>query len=342
MSGRIVPPEPLRSLVRDSRRGEATTFGIWGGLLTLGAGGFCLYLAYYVLHRASIYGELRVRGEEWIAAIVGLVLFGVGLLLAAVAWQSATEKDDAGPLGDPATRIVGVRRVVNNAGRWLAIRLEGGGELRLKFRALVPDENAEIAALEAVERLPQWKGPPPHARASALSSGRALAAVREQIAALPGPADGKRTALDGTWAQIAHAMRTAGLTLTSHVEEGVTLDPTPKSPIRADFTTRGARAFYFRKPETGLQTLQVVGDAAPEVFNDILNIGYVPVLHAKIPTMLESGDRAAILRALGAIEFVHAGQPGNYYRAQLTALAVNADPEIRAAAIRAGGVPSAS
>lgn len=314
--------------------------GIWGAILTLGAGAFSVYLAYYVLHRASIYGELSVRMEEIIPFGIGLLLFVGGLALAFGAYQSLTTLDHPGLLADPATKIVGVRRVVNRGGRFLAIKLESGIEIRWKFTALLVDEKAEIAAVGAVELLPQWVGRAVAGaapRKAPMSQEAALAAIRADIAARPGPDDGKRIAVDAPFSQIAHAMQTAGLTLKSHMEEGVALDPKPRDPIRAEYVANGARAIYVRSGDTGLQTVQVVGEHAAAVFNDILNIGYLPVLEGKIAPMLESGDRAAILRALGAIEFVHAGKPGRFYADALASLSAHPDPEIRDAALRAGG-----
>ena len=63
-------------------------------------------------------------------------------------------------------------------------------------------------------------------------------------------------------------------------------------------------------------------------------------LDSKIAPMLESGDRAQILRALGALEFVYAGKPGKYHQTALARLAAHADPELRAAALRARAPPS--
>ena len=47
---------------------------------------------------------------------------------------------------------------------------------------------------------------------------------------------------------------------------------------------------------------------------------------------------AEVIRALGAIEFVHNGNPGNYYRAPMERLAQSPDPEIQLAAQRALGL----
>lgn len=192
-----------------------------------------------------------------------------------------------------------------------------------------------VSAPGATTGAPPQGGAPVASRVPARAGDDASRAIREVIARNPRPDEGRRAAASAPFAQIAHAMESAGLRLVSHIEQGVTLDPKPRDPIRADYAANGADAFYFRNAETGLQTVQVVGPRANEVFNDILNVGYLPVLHSKIDPMLRSESRADVIRALGAVEFMYAGNPGKYYRDDLLRLAQHADPEIRAAAARA-------
>ncbi len=182
--------------------------------------------------------------------------------------------------------------------------------------------------------LPSTSGAPGATRSEGASAD-ADRAIHDAIARNPRPDEGRRTAADAPFAQIARAMEMAGLRLVSHIEEGVVLDPKPRNPIRADYSTNGANALYLRDAQTGLQTVQVVGPRADLVFNDILNVGYLPVLHSKIAPMLQSQNRADVIRALGAVAFVHAGNPGKFYRDDLLRLAQHTDPEIREAAVRA-------
>jgi hypothetical protein len=172
---------------------------------------------------------------------------------------------------------------------------------------------------------------PADGRAALRASGDAW------LAAPPSPTQGRRIAVDAPFSQVLHAMRVAGLRLVSHLEEGPSSNGPPKDPVRADFLSEGARAVYAKCPETGLQTVQVVGTRADFTFNDILNLGYLPVLGSKIGRMLDSPDRRDVLVALGAITFVHAGEAGRLYGEQLVRLTGHPDPSVRDAARRAAG-----
>ena len=331
-------PPVLTALVRDSNRSSLTLLGGAGTVATLIGGGVSAYLVWYVARRAMNYGMFSLRVTEGIAGLAFGALLLLGLALLGSAFLTLRDLDNPGILGDPQKRIVDVRRWARRDGRFLVIKFENGAELSLKFTSLLPNEQAELAALNAVLALPQWKGSAPAAAPAPLRAAEARRNLDAMLASMPKPDEGKRTAVDAPFASILHAMREAGLKLESHMNEGVDLSPTPQNPIRADFATQGARALYFRSSKTGLQTVQVYGENAPNVFNDILNIGYLPVLQGKLPAMLESQDRAEVIRALGAIEFVHNGNPGNYYRAPMERLAQSPDPEIQLAAKRALGL----
>ena len=331
-------PSVLTALVRDSNRSSATLTGVWGLIATVLGGGTLAYAIYYVARRSMNYGEFTMRFTEGLLGVgAGFVLL-VGLALLSSTVLTLKDLDFPGLLGDPTKPIVDVRRWARRDGRFLVIKFESGVELSLKFTSFLPNEQAEIAAVNAVLALPQWKGAQPAAPRAPLTATEARGRIDAMIASMPKPDEGKRTAVDAPFASVLHAMREAGLKLESHMNEGVDLSPTPQNPIRADFATQGARALYFRSSKTGLQTVQVYGENAPNVFNDILNIGYLPVLQGKLPAMLESQDRTEVIRALGAIEFVHNGNPGNYYRAPMERLAQSSDPEIQLAAQRALGL----
>jgi hypothetical protein len=149
-------PEPLRSIARDNHAGETRQLRGWGSGLLVSGVGLAGYLAYYVLHRASFGGDFNVRGSEIATFVVGLLLAAGGGYL----WMLSMKPDaQMTKLASPGITIVDCGRLVNKAGRWLRFTLSDGTEIRWRLGGMYQmgvDERAEVAAVRAVQQLPQW------------------------------------------------------------------------------------------------------------------------------------------------------------------------------------------
>ena len=110
------------------------------------------------MRRASFGGGVHVRSAEAMPLAAGLVLFALGVLF----FGSTVGADPAATkLRKPDAKIVECDRVLEGGGRFLSLKLGDGTKVLWRFGE-TPDRKAnaaaELAAMAAVKRLPQWAG----------------------------------------------------------------------------------------------------------------------------------------------------------------------------------------
>lgn len=202
--------------------------------------------------------------------------------------------------------------------------------LYAELRALAPLAHHGYSA----ELLRKFRADP-----SSLRRGDAPDPLRELIqraASAPPPRTEAKlvAAHDCTYDQLSYSLSECGLTLVAGSLRAASDDV---EPTAATWLSDAARVEYRFDPQLDLRTLHICGPRAEYVRNDVLNLAYLPVLEARIPEFLDSADRTEVLRALGAIAFLHGGAPGKLYSDRLERLKRHEDEQIRRAALAASG-----